>query len=369
MENDNGTVKINNINNSNKININQGLELINIIPENLSLYLNMIGGHSFFVVYSKKYLIKSIGEKELKFYEFLHKNQIEYLHLPKFYGLIEKNTKQHQSIIIYKKKCDKFFQNMIQYFGIKSTDIDIENDLLFKKKFQDFINEKNDIELDNSFEILKEELIQIKKNCQKRLYWIFFWYIKWQKEFISDRYIIIQNLEYNTKMPSIIDIKLGSEKKISKETGKVKIFKGANESLGCRIMGLSSNNLYFKSRYETKELNEDEFTKELNIFFGNKKHIITPVISELENIIKFTQKHFLLKIYFCSLLIFFDNSEDNNEVTVKLIDFDLTNNIQDWNLLNEMINNPKNEQGNIQDNSRFINCMNNLIMILRNINK
>ena len=130
-------------------------------------------------------------------------------------------------------------------------------DTLFQKKFEDFINGKkdinNDITLDKSFDALKEELINIKNNCMKKLFWIFFWYIKWQKEFISDKYIIIQNLEFHTKIPSIIDIKLGNEKKISKEKRKVKIFKGAYESLGCRIMGISSNNLYFKSRYETKE--------------------------------------------------------------------------------------------------------------------
>ena len=359
--------------NKKKIDINQGLEIIDIIPDELSLYLNMIGGHSFFVVYSKKYLIKSVGKKELRFYEFIKTNNIDSTHLPKFYGVIEKNTKQYEYITNYKKKCDIFFKNMVKNFNIKLEDIDIEKDNIFHNKFNDFISDKNNdnnnIILDDSFDALKEELIKIKNNCQKKLYWIFFWYIKWQKEFISDKYIIIENLEYHTKFPSVIDIKLGSEKKISKETGKVKIFKGTYESLGCRIMGISSNNLYFKSRYETKELNEKEFIDELLIFFSNRKNIIISVINELQEIIKFVQNFFCLKIYFCSLLIFFDNSEDNNEVTVKLIDFDLTNNIQDWNLLNEMINNPKNEQGNIQDNSRFINCMNNLIMILRNINK
>ena len=49
------------------INLNEGIEYIDIIPENLSLYLNMIGGHSFFVEYTKEYLIKSVGEKELNF--------------------------------------------------------------------------------------------------------------------------------------------------------------------------------------------------------------------------------------------------------------------------------------------------------------
>ena len=363
--------ELNDNSNKNIININQGIELIEIIPENLSLYLNMIGGHSFFVVYSKKYLIKNVGEKELKFYEFIYKNNIKSKHLPKFYGLIEKNTKQHETIINYKKKCDIFFKNMVKFFNIKFEDINIENDKYFHKKFDNFINDENHIyngiTLDKSFDALKEDLINIKNNCPKKLFWIFFWYIKWYKEFISDKYVIIQNLEFHTKIPSIIDIKLGNEKKISKETGKIKVFKGAYESLGCRIMGISSNNLYFKSRYETKEIDEKEFIYELKNFFSNRKNIVTSVIDELHDIIKFIQNNFYLKIYFCSILIFFDNSYDNNEAIVKLIDFDLTNNAKELNNDINLINNT----GKIkyQNNDGFINCMNNLIIVLRNINE
>lgn len=39
--------------NTSKININQGIKLIEIYPENLSLYLNMIGGHSFLLFIQK----------------------------------------------------------------------------------------------------------------------------------------------------------------------------------------------------------------------------------------------------------------------------------------------------------------------------
>ena len=368
--------ELNNNINTETINLNKGIELMDIIPEHLSLYLNMIGGHSFFVVYSKKYLIKSVGQKELKFYEFIKTNNIKSKHLPIFYGLIEKNTKQYNYIISYKKKCDLFFKIMLKELNIKLEDIDIEKEVLFKQKFNEFINEEKDnnncnIMQDESFKNLKEKLMKIKTNCPKKLFWIFYWYIKWQKEFVVDKYIIIQNLECNIKSPSIIDIKLGNEKKISKETGKVKIFKGAHESLGCRIMGISSNNLYFKSRYETKELKENEFMEELHNFFVNKKNIINSVINELQEIIKFVQNNFCLKIFFCSLLIFYDNSEDNNNAIVNLIDFDLTNNktvTHDYNCLTNKENKDniliKNNQ-----NEGFINCMNNLISVIKNINK
>jgi len=326
----------------------------------------MIGGHSFFVVYSKKYLIKSVGEKELKFYEFIYKNNIKSRHLPEFHGLIEKSTNQHEIIVGYKKKCDIFFKKMVKFFDIKLNDIDIENDSSFQNKFYVFIDDKNNknnenITLDKSFDKLKEELIDIKNHCPKKLFWIFFWYIKWQKEFISDKYIIIQNLEFQTINPSVIDIKIGNEKKISKETGKVKIFKGAYESLGCRIMGISSNNLYFKSRYETKEINENEFKNELQIFFSEKRNIVTSVINELQDIIKFVQTYFHLKIYFCSLLIFFDNSGSDNNAIVKLIDFDLTNNSK------EFINNHNDDKINTQNNDSFLGCMIKLIILLKNL--
>ena len=352
-------MEINNDKETNKINLNEGIECINIKPENLSLYLNMIGGHSFFVEYTKKYLIKSVGEKELKFYEFIYSNKIKCNHMPEFHGLIEKGTMQYEYIINYKKKCDVFFKDMVKYFNIKSEDIIFEKDLSFHKKFDDFMNKKDelDIKLDISFEKLKQELINMKNNCEKKLFWIFFWYIKWQKEFISDKYIIIENLEFTTNFPSIIDIKIGNEKKISKETGQIKKFKGAFESLGCRIMGISSNNSYFKSRYETKDLDESKFIEELKLFFGINKHIIEKVIEELKNIISFLENSFFQKIYFCSLLIFFDNSDMNKAPIVKMIDLDLTNNLKE--LKNDKINNTQ--------NTGFISCINNLINTLKNL--
>ena len=66
---------------------------------------------------------------------------------------------------------------MVKYFNIKLEDIDIENETIFHKKFNDFINEENNpnnIILDKSFDNLKEELIKIKNNCPKKLFWIFF---------------------------------------------------------------------------------------------------------------------------------------------------------------------------------------------------
>ena len=78
-----------------------------------------------------------------------------------------------------------------------------------------------------------------------------------------------------------------------------------------------------------------------------------------------------MKIFFCSLLIFYDNSEDNNNAIVNLIDFDLTNNTTITNDYNCLTN--KENKNNIliknNQNKGFINCMNNLISVIKNINK
>jgi hypothetical protein len=62
------------------------------------------------------------------------------------------------------------------------------------------------------------------------------------------------------------------------------------------------------------------------------------------------------------LLIFFDNSGNNNAI-VKLIDFDLTNNTK------ELINNQNGDKVNSQNNDSFLGCMNKLIILLKNLMK
>ena len=127
-------------------------------------------------------------------------------------------------------------------------------------------------------------------------------------------------------------------------------------------MGVSSNNSYFKSRYETKDLDENKFIYELKLFFGENKNIIQEVINELKNIISFLQNNFPQKIFFCSLLIFFDNSDKKKLPIVKLIDLDLTNNLKS-------VNNETNfeVQKTYSNNLGFISCINNLLIALNNL--
>ena len=69
------------------------------------------------------------------------------------------------------------------------------------------------------------------------------------------------------------------------------------------------------------------------------------------------ENSFFQKIYFCSLLIFFDKFDKNKNTIVKMIDLDLTNNLKDI----------KNDKIRKNHNTGFISCINNLINILKNL--
>ena len=85
----------------------------------------------------------------------------------------------------------------------------------------------------------------------------------------------------------------------------------------------------------------------------------------MHDIISFLQNSFFKKIYFCSLLIFFDNSDKNKTPIVKLIDLDLTNNLKDSDSLNLL----KTDSSMMKNtnNIGFISCINNLINTLKNM--
>lgn len=311
---------------TNSLPLNDTLDLSTIKIEDFLLYLNVIGGHSFFISYNSKYLIKSTSINEIKFYEFTKRKNLHSNCLPKYYGIIEENSPQYQFILTYLKQCEIFFREMVKFFDIKLSDIFIEKDYTFEKKYNDFISSKSeDIKLLSSFNKLKKDLIKISNNSKNQLYWIFFWFIKWKSEFITNKYIIIENYEYGINTPFILDLKLGMEQKISKETGAVKLFLGVSKELGLRIMGILCKNIYFKSRYETKHMSKDEFKNEMNYFFENKKNMIENVIKKISDIIEFVNK-FPLKIYFCSLLILYDESNEGSGIKIGLVDFDLVNN-------------------------------------------
>lgn len=343
-------------------------QVTDILPEGISIYLNMIGGHSFFVSYQKKYLFKRVKERELKFYEYLINNNIDSPHLLHCYGFIKQGTKQHDYIVNYKNKCDNYIKRLIKLFDIKLDDVNIQHDIMFEQKFRDFTNEKNNVhnceELDNSFNDLKDQLIYIRDNNINKFFWIFYWYIKWEQQFVNDNFIILDNLDYNKEEPTTIDIKVGEEKKISKKSSKAKIYKGAHESFGCRIMGIYKKNLKFKSRFVTKIYDAKEFMEELNTYFEQRQHIIDTVIKIIEDIIDFVEDKLYLKIYFASILISYDNINDKKEPSVKLIDFELTN---CSNTNNYEIYPVKGKEAETDYNAKFISALTKLIKALKSL--
>ena len=60
------------------------------------------------------------------------------------------------------------------------------------------------------------------RNSKNKLKWILFSFVKWNNYFLKNNFIIMQNLTFNMKNPVILDIKLGTTPKISKENNLIK---------------------------------------------------------------------------------------------------------------------------------------------------
>lgn len=354
--------------NSNETNSKEEKNGEEIIIQNMSqndflFYLNVIGGHSLFIIYSSKYLIKSSNPKEIELYKMIKENNLESDFLPKYYGTIESKDEQYKYIIDYIRQCEIFFKKMLIKLDIKLEDINKDNDEKFKQKYTEFLNNKDiddkEVILNKSFEILESQLIEMFKKCKKHFYWTFYYFIKWKTEFYKEKYIIIENFEYNILVPSILDIKLGTEKKMSKKTGTVKSFMGATKKFGCRIMGIYSTNNYFKNRYETRDLNEEEFNIELMNFTNNQKETNSLIVKEINDIISYVASNIKYKIDFASLLIILDSSNGSKKLRVGLIDL----NINETKFKEE-----KTEiQNRQQSNEDIIKCIKNLINIFEGI--
>lgn len=365
---DNNFVTIMKNNDINKSNSNIIQEDVNINFENLSeddflFYLNCIGGHSFFIEYKSKYLIKSAKSSEINFYKFLIQNNLSFQNIPKFYGIIEPTTKNYSLIGNYIKQLTFFIQKMIKKYKILSNQLEIGVDKKFNEKFNEFLNRKiEEIPLNKSFEKTEKQMNDLYKNSKAHLYWIFFCFIEWEKSFLIDSYIIITNFEDKIITPSILDLKIGREEKMSKKSGKTKIFKGACLKFGCRIMGISIGKKYFKNRYDTRDLSESEFIDELNKFFISNKENLPDILRELDSIKKFIIENISFKFDFASLLFILENNYNNNDIKNKnrvgLINIGLKNK-EDIETLKAQNNNK------FLINSSIIKCIDNCVGILK----
>lgn len=313
------------------------------------LYLNIVGGHSLFIQIPPNFLIKSTCENEILFYKTSQSfvsSDVQHNYFPKFIGTISKNTQKFEIIENYVSQCKIFFKNFLIKNNYKASELNIEGDKNFLESFQNFIREpdnqggrekkskevynkifhdecsKNpEIQLNNSFKLLEKNLNAIPKN---KLRWILFWFIKWKDNFLTNDYLILENLVYDMHNPAILDVKIGSSPRISKEN-KIKKFSGAINEIGCRIMGCQKNFL-FKNRYDTRDYTVEQFKEEIFNFFKIEKEnkidvsLVSKVVREIgnvEQIIKVNQ-NFLMK--FSSLLIAYDYGREN-KLKINLIDF------------------------------------------------
>ncbi len=71
--------------------------------------------------------------------------------------------------------------------NFESSDINIENDIKFKESFNTFLNESENIPINNlnpSFQKLEETLMNFFNHSKNKLKWILFSFIKWRDHFL-----------------------------------------------------------------------------------------------------------------------------------------------------------------------------------------
>ena len=310
-------------------------EKIKFKIENFNLYLNIIGGHSLFIEIDKKYLIKSSNESEINFYKFSKIKKFT----PKFFGIIEKNSIFFSLISDYVRQLKLFFKYFLLKYKLNENLINIENDKNFHSIFNLFIfNENKKININEllpSFFSLEKKLLNLYENNSNKFKWILFWFVKWNKNFLKNHFIIIENLTNKMIKPAIIDIKLGNSPKINKISNEIKIFNGAINEIKCRIMGIQKENIFF-NKYDTKNFNLNEFKEILNVFF-DKKDLIKIILFKIVKIID-EIKNVKININFSSLLIIYDEKIENNKILLNLIDFSFVEENKNNNLIEPIKN-------------------------------
>lgn len=310
-------------------------EKIKFKIENFNLYLNIIGGHSLFIEIDKKYLIKSSNESEINFYKFSKIKKFT----PKFFGIIEKNSIFFSLISDYVRQLKLFFKYFLLKYKLNENLINIENDKNFHSIFNSFIfNENKKININEllpSFFSLEKKLLNLYENNSNKFKWILFWFVKWNKNFLKNHFIIIENLTNKMIKPAIIDIKLGNSPKINKISNEIKIFNGAINEIKCRIMGIQKENIFF-NKYDTKNFNLKEFKEILNVFF-DKKDLIKMILFKIVKIID-EIKNVKININFSSLLIIYDENDENSKILLNLIDFSFVEENKNNNLIEPIKN-------------------------------
>ena len=100
-------------------------------------------------------------------------------------------------------------------------------------------------------------------------------------------------------------------------------------------MGIQKENIFF-NKYDTKNFNLNEFKEILNVFF-DKKDLIKMILFKIVKIID-EIKNVKFNINFSSLLIIYDENDENSKILLNLIDFSFVEENKNNNLIEPIKN-------------------------------
>jgi hypothetical protein len=186
---------------------------LNVKKLNLSLFLDIVGGHHLMLKTGDGKIIKITNEDEVSFY-----NQYSYKKLsffPKFFCSLdrEENPELNKLIMDYKEQLDfviyevtrEYDENQIRALFIH-PDLNYSFDIFynFRKKCEENIHLKTDCE---NLKKLKEIFLQFSQ--EKLRYFLYYFIYKQLGNLDKPQLIIIEDLTYGMQRPCLIDFKLG----------------------------------------------------------------------------------------------------------------------------------------------------------------
>jgi len=434
-ENDNNTF-LNSINNKlfnaikntpniTKVAINSSEDELSIQPNfPLKLYSHQVGGHTPFFWISDKALCKPLNNNERDFYELINKYHPDLnKFLPKYYGVVtlkingkskENAIPTPNSLILDNNLSNCQFRHPYPTKGVRdnlpiidtknltyqissegiSSPIIPQSTTTFNHSMIDSIHTNDhhhhhNIEKSNVHYSTGNPLDNNYLQCQRA---------KW-KELVQDndelkKFIVIEDLTRGFKNPCVLDLKMGTRqhgvfatkrKQLSQER---KCELTTSKSIGVRMCGMqvykaSTDTTIFRNKYQGRNVNKENFSREILSFLDNGEKIlvnyIPDIINQLKELYNIIKKLKTFRLYSSSLLLFYDgvwgtkNDTDTHtkkKVRVRLIDFAHSTNIshllkRDDSLLkqNDVLNEKKNgsyliqikpfQQNNPDDNTVF----------------
>jgi hypothetical protein len=186
---------------------------LDIIKINLSLFLEIVGGHHLMLNMGEGKIIKITSEREANFYKKYSDLNLSFI--PKcFYFLNRKENPELDILVLdYKEQLDFVIYEIVRDYDesqIRALSINPEiDDYLdtfyeFKKKCEENINLKKDYE---SLKVLQEKFSKFTQ--EKLRFYLHHFIYKLITNIHKSNFVILEDLTYNMKRPCLIDIKLG----------------------------------------------------------------------------------------------------------------------------------------------------------------